>query len=287
MTHILYLLLCLIWGTTWLAIKVGLDDLPPFFSASLRFVIAALLLFLVMRIKGAGERSGEKEPHRFYFAVSFLWITLPYGLVYWGEQYVSSGLSSILFATMPIYVALLGHFWLIGEGLNLKKIFGLLIGFLGLLVIFSDTADSPGFEAVYGLIALMVSPFLAALSNIMVKRRIDEVNPVSMNFYVMMYGALFLFLASLLLERGQPFHFTSSALFTLVYLGSLGSALAFVVYLHLLRSMTVLRMSLIVYITPVIALLVGWLFRGEIITADVLVGSSLVFIGSPPTSKNG
>lgn len=279
MKHILYLLLCLIWGTTWLAIKVGLDDLPPFLSASIRFAIAASFLFLIVRFRRTGLGRGAKEPHRFYFAVSFFWITLPYGLVYWAEQFVSSGLSAILFATMPIYVALMGHFWLLGERLNLKKIFGLLIGFFGLLVIFFDTAASPGIGAVYGLIALMVSPVLAAVSTVLVKRRIDELDPVSMNFYVMMYGAVFLFLTSMALERGRPLHFTPSAVFTLVYLGTLGSAIAFVIYIYLLRSMTALKMSLMVYITPVIALFIGWLFRGEVITANILIGSALVFLG--------
>jgi drug/metabolite transporter (DMT)-like permease len=285
MKHILYLLLCLIWGTTWLAIKVGLDDLPPFLSASIRFAIAAFFLFLIVRFRRTALGRGGKEPHRFYFTISFIWITLPYGLVYWAEQFVSSGLSAILFATMPIYVAVMGHFWLVGERLNLKKIFGLLIGFFGLLVIFIDTAASPGIGAVYGLIALMVSPVLAAVSTVLVKRRIDELNPVSMNFYVMMYGAIFLFLTSMALERGRPLHFTPTAVFTLVYLGTLGSAIAFVTYIYLLRSMTALKMSLMVYITPVIALFVGWLFRGEVITANILIGSALVFLGIYLASK--
>lgn len=285
MKHILYLLLCLIWGTTWLAIKVGLDDLPPFLSASIRFVIAALFLFLVMRFKRPGLERGAKEPYRFYFAISFFWITLPYGLVYWGEQYVTSGLSAILFATMPIHVAVMGHFWLVGERLNLKKVSGLLIGFFGLLVIFLETAASPRIEAVYGFIALMVSPLLAAISTVLVKRRIDELNSVSMNFHVMMFGAVFLFLTSMILERGQPLRFTSSAVFTLVYLGILGSAIAFVAYVYLLRSMTALKMSLMVYITPVIALFVGWLFRGEAITVNIFIGSSLVFLGIYLASK--
>ncbi len=285
MKHILYLLLCLIWGTTWLAIKVGLDDLPPFLSASIRFAIAAFFLFLIVRFRGTAPGRGGKEPHRFYLGISFFWITLPYGLVYWAEQFVSSGLSAILFATMPIYVAVMGHFWLVGERLNLKKIFGLLIGFFGLLVIFIDTAASPEIGAVYGLIALMVSPLLAAVSTVLVKRRIDELNPVSMNFYVMMYGAIFLFLTSMALERGRPLHFTPTAVFTLVYLGTLGSAIAFVTYIYLLRSMTALKMSLMVYITPVIALFVGWLFRGEVITANILIASTLVFLGIYLASK--
>jgi drug/metabolite transporter (DMT)-like permease len=279
MNTFLFSILCLIWGTTWLAIKVGLDDLPPFLSASLRFVIASSVLFLVKRNRWFRGEEGSKDQHLFYFMISFLWITLPYGLVYWGEQYVSSGLSAIIFATMPFYVAVMGHFWITGETLTVRKVLGLLVGFSGLLVIFFDTTGEPTVYALYGLVALALSPLTAAISNVLVKRRITHIDPVSMNAYVMVYGAVFLMASSLFLEWDQPYRFSGMAIFTLFYLGIMGSALAFVLYVYLLKTETALKMSLIVYITPVIALFVGWLFREETVTVMVVVGSVLVFLG--------
>jgi drug/metabolite transporter (DMT)-like permease len=276
---LLYVVLCLIWGTTWLAIKVGLDDLPPFLSASIRFMIASTILFALIRARKSRTKEENGESRVFFFFLSFVWITIPYGLVYWGEQYVSSGLCSILFATMPFYVALMGHFWVAGESLNTWKVIGLVVGFLGLLAIFFETSGSPKIEAVYGFVALMLSPLVAAVSNVIVKQRISRLDVTSMNAQVMAYGAIFLFIFSLFLEWGQPIRFSGRAIFTLFYLGTLGSAFAFVVYTHLLKTETVLKMSLIVYITPVIALFVGWIFRGETITLKVLAGSALVFLG--------
>jgi putative membrane protein PagO len=277
--NLFYLLLCLIWGTTWLVIKIGLDDLPPFLAASLRFVIASSLLFAVARLKRPSGGKRQKEPHLFYFALSFCWITIPYGLVYWGEQYVASGLSAILFATMPFYVALMGHFLLVKETLTPRRVLGLLVGFLGLLVIFFGTTASPSIGAARGVIALMLSPLAAAISNVWVKRRVATLHPISMNACMMGYGAVFLFVLSLTLERGSAVSLSGKAVFSLFYLAILGSALAFALYVQLLKSETALKMSLIVYITPVIALFVGWLFRGETVTPVVALGSALVLLG--------
>jgi drug/metabolite transporter (DMT)-like permease len=283
---ILFIVLCLIWGTTWLAIKIGLDDLPPFLSSALRFVVAFSVLVLV-KVRRGRDRRGEPELHRFYFFLSFFWVTIPYGLVYWGEQYVSSGLSAILFATMPFYVAFFSHVALPGERLDVRTVAGLLIGFLGLAIIFFESAHTPASGALRGIVALILSPLAAAIANVAAKRRIATLDPVTMNLWMMGYGAVFLLAISLVMERGTPVDFSRSALLTLIYLGVFGSALAFVLYTYLLKMETALKMSLIVYITPVIALFAGWFIRDETITAEIVAGSGLVFLGVYMVSRRG
>ena len=284
---LLFVSLCLIWGTTWLAIKVGLDDLPPFLSAAIRMMIAAGLLFFWKWLRGISREGGQREPHGFLFLLSFFWITLPYGFVYWGEQYVSSGLSAVLFATMPFHVATMGHFWLPGEELTARKAAGLLVGFLGVLVIFLEGTGSPAVGDIRGIIVLLLSPLAASISSILAKRRIASLHPVASNAWVMAYGTIFLFLGSLLFESDQTARFSGRAIFTLFYLGIIGTALAFSVYLYLLKAETALKMSLIAYITPVIALFVGWLVRGEVISLEIAAGSVLVFLGVHLVTRRG
>jgi drug/metabolite transporter (DMT)-like permease len=219
--------------------------------------------------------------------MSFIWITIPYALVYWGEQYISSGLCAILFATIPFYVAIFAHFWIVDEKLNMGKVAGLVVGFIGLILIFYDSINVKGENVFYGVFALTISPILAAIANVLAKRRIASLHPVSMNAWMMAYGAIFLLAISLLTERGQPVMFTGMAVFSLFYLGMIGSALAFVVYVYLLRTEAALKMSLIAYITPVIALFVGWLFRGETVTVEVTAGVVLVFLGVYLVTKRG
>jgi len=284
---ILFSTLCLVWGTTWLAIKIGLDDLPPFFAAPIRFVVATSVLALVRRRRRARRGGGGAEPHLFYFLLSFCWVTLPYGLVYWAEQSVASGLSAIIFATMPLYVAILSHYVLPGGRLDRGKGAGLVVGFLGIGVIAVGGHGGVGSGSPYAIAALALSPLCAAVASVAAKRRIASLDPVSMNVWMMGYGALFFLAASLLTERGETISFSGTALLSLLYLGMIGSAFAFVLYTWLLREETALKMSLIAYITPVIALFAGWLVRSETITPGVLVGTALVFGGVYRVTRGG
>ena len=127
----------LIWGTTWAAIRIGLAGVPPFAGVSIRFALAALLLFVASRLLRIAWQGGRR--------LRWIWATqtvfafcISYGVVYWAEQWVPSGLTAILFSTFPLFVAVLAHFFLADERLTPAAVVGVLVGFAGVALIFSD-----------------------------------------------------------------------------------------------------------------------------------------------------
>ena len=153
--------LCLIWGSTWSVIQIGLRGIPPFTGVALRFAIAAALLLVLVRVQRV--RLGRLPRERWLWLINgTLAFSASYGIVYWAEQWVPSGLTSVLFATYPLFVAILGHFALPSEALTRPETIGALLGFAGVGVIFSeDLALLGGEKAVsYTHLTLPTTPYV-------------------------------------------------------------------------------------------------------------------------------
>jgi drug/metabolite transporter (DMT)-like permease len=275
-THLSIALLSFIWGSTWLGIKVGLADMPPFLFAGLRFVLAsaALLPFL--------PRGGVKNPDLSPLAVvitGVLIIPAPYALVYWGTQYVSSGLTSVLFSTMPIFVALLSGLIITGEKFSPASCVGLVLGFCGVLLIYLDDIALVGERASLGILAVLGSSVTSALGIVLLKRLCPAYEPIRLTLIHFLLGALLLIPLGLFTEDWREAHLTAASMLSLLYLSLVGSSLAFALYYWLLTKMDATRVSLLVYATPVVALFLGWLFLHESITLQVALGSALVIGG--------
>src|SRR6476660_5233595 len=174
--RIVWLILCGIWGSTWLFIKLGLNDLPPVTFAGIRFVIASLVLFAFIRLRRI-TLPRDRSDWLFLAITGGLSFTLNYGLVFWGEQYISSGLAALLQATLPAFGLVIAHFYLPGERMTWAKIAGVVLGVLGVGVVFSNQLNIAGGKALAGSIALVLSSFFAAYSNVLVKARGQKLNP--------------------------------------------------------------------------------------------------------------
>ena len=275
-----FLVLCIIWSSTWLFIKLGLETMPPFFSAGIRFFIAFLVLFIYsLKIKLRFPR--DLKSHLFLFYFGFILFTTAYGLVYWGEQYVDSGLTSVLFSVMPFYTLLLSVKMLPEEKITTKKIFGLILGLIGILIIFGDQLTF-GFQhelALYGMIGILISPIFSALGSIMGKKVSHKFQPVTLNTLPLLYASLSFLIISYFSESNSSLEFTGMAWFSLFYLGIFGTALAFVVYFWMLKHTSILLMSTITFITPPLALIWGWIALSERITWELIFGMIIVFTG--------
>src|SRR5437762_4084426 len=164
--RIVWLILCCIWGSTWLFIKIGLNDLPPFTFAGFRFVLASLILgslVLLRRVRWPRTRDVWS-----LIAVSgVLQFTFNYGLEFWGEQHISSGLAAVLQSTFPLFGLVIAHFYLPHERLTTVKVVGVLLGVLGVAVIFSDQFSIAGKMAFLGSMALVLSAFFGSYSRAM------------------------------------------------------------------------------------------------------------------------
>jgi drug/metabolite transporter (DMT)-like permease len=271
--------LILIWGTTWAAIRVGLQGIPPILGVSLRFAIASAVLLALVPVLGI-KLGGSRTERRLWVVNGLLTFAIPYGILYWAEQWVPSGLAAVLFATFPLLTTLIAHFALPGERLTGRAIIGALVGFAGVAVIFSEDFHALGGSKVATAASfLLISPLCAALGGVAVKRWGAGIHPVSTAAVPMGLTALLMGALSLVLDSGHHATFTTPSILALLYLAVCGSALPFTLYFWLLQHQTASRMSLVNYVTPVIAVTVGTLFLDEPFTARIVAGAALVILG--------
>lgn len=270
--------LCLVWGATWLFIKIGLSESPPFYGAAIRFVLASAILGAI----AAWRRT--KWPHggrvwAWIVLCAFMMYAGSYAVVYFVEQHIDAALTAILFASFPFFVAVGAHFWLPGERLTILKVIGLIVGFTGVVVLFTGGATAPSTSAWWAPILMILSPLASALSNIVVKRHLTQEDPVVLNFVQMSIGVVFLMSLALGFENFADFKWNATSIGAVLFLAVFGSAFAFVALYHLLRTTSASRLSLIAFVTPVVAALLDWLVLGDTPTLATGVGAMLVLAG--------
>jgi drug/metabolite transporter (DMT)-like permease len=269
----------LIWGTTWAAIRIGLRGIPPITGVALRFAVASAALLALLPVFGVKLGRSRREVG-LWVSNTLLTFVVAYGVLYWAEQWVPSGLACVLFATFPLFVAVIAHFLLPGERLTTASAVGVLIGFAGVAVIFSEDFRALGGSKVALAAAVMlVCPLSAGLGSVVVKKWGEGIHPLSISAVPMGITAVVMGLLALVVEADRPVTFDTSSVLTVLYLALLGSALPFTLYFWLLKSQPASRLALINYATPVVAVAVGSLFLDEPVTVRVLLGTILVIAG--------
>jgi len=274
--------LCFVWGSTWLAIKVGLDFLPPFMFAGIRFTVATIVLLVLSRVLHA-QVPKDRNSWSIMLFLGVFQISLPYGLVFWGEEYISSGLSAVLFATLPFFVVITAHLLVKDEKLTKLKSIGVIAAFAGLVAIFwRDIAAAQTLNTQYsffGSLAVVGSAASGGMANVVAKRYAGKIDPAANVLVQSIVGALVLSSMGVLTEMNSRLDFTPTAVFAVFYLGVIGSALAFVGLYWLLTKASATNVSLFTFITPIVALGLGWLFLREVLDPNVGLGTALILIG--------
>ncbi len=266
-------------------IRVGLSGLPPFTSVALRFAIATVILLGVA--KGMNVRLGA-QPHEktLWLVNGALFFSVSYGVVYWSEQYVPSGLASILFATFPLLVTLFAHFLLPGEPLFFRSVAGAVLAFAGIVVIFSeDLTKIGGPKTELAAAIFFLSPLVSSLSSVFVKKWGANIHPVSLAAMPMGVAALLMGAAACIFERGRTIVWSRIAVVSLVYLALFGSVVTFTLYYWLLRHVRASRVALMAYATPVIAVATGVIFLHEPLTSRFVLGGLMVIAGVAFSAK--
>jgi drug/metabolite transporter (DMT)-like permease len=244
----------------------------------LRFAIAGVLILGLTRALGI-RTGGSRLERRLWWINGVFAFGLSYGVVYWSEQWVPSGLAAVLFATYPLFVAVLAHFLVPAEALSWAEVSGILAGFAGVGVIFSDDLTAlVGEGVVLAALVMLLSPFAAAVSSVAVKRWGAGIHPFSLTGVPMVLGSVMTGVLALGTELDQAFVWDRRSIAALLYLAVFGSAVTFTLYYWLLRQLPVKRLALIAYIIPVEAVLIGTLID-EPFTLRVLAGSALVVFG--------
>jgi drug/metabolite transporter (DMT)-like permease len=274
-----FVALCLIWSSTWLAIKFGLRDLPPISFVAIRFIIAVIVL-LAISVGRVRLIPPERRDFKLLAWTGVLMFCVNYALLFWAELYVSSGLSAVLQATIPIFGMVFAHFIIPNEPLRGPRIAGAVLALGGVAVICSRLLDFGGLLAFWGGVGVVLGAASAAFSNVMLKARAVRLAPSMIAAWQMIFGLVPLLVAGLSFE-GNPlhFHWTAHAVACLFYLAIPGSALAFLLLYWLMPRMSVTNLQTIAFITPPGAVLFGWLLGGESFSLWSLGGAALILVG--------
>lgn len=276
--------LAAIWGSAFLVIKIAVHEIPPATVAASRVLIAAVLIYLYMRSRGLSlPRNGQFW--RLISVTGLLSMALPFALISWGEQHIDSGLAAILMATGPLIALVLSHFFSPDDRFTSFKLLGVIVGFAGVMMII-------GFDALSGLgdnIPAQLATIGAALcyggSGILVRKVNEKSNTVT-TAAVLITATLWILPVSLLLDRPWEVLPQSSAdaLFSLLYLGIVPTAIAFVLRFHIIREVGYSFASFVGYLVPVFGVIWGWIFLDERLPATTM-GALVLILAGVATSR--
>src|SRR5437899_5963857 len=279
-----WLTLCIVWSSTWLAIKIGLRDLPPISFVAIRFLIAIAVL-LAVSIGHKRLLPLRRNDYAVLAITGILMFSVNYTLLFWAELHVSSGLAAVLQATIPIFGMIFAHWMLPDEPLRLQRLAGALIALAGVTVICGRLLGFNGPLAFWGGVGVVVGAASAAFANVLVKARSIPLAPAMLAAWQMIFGIAPLLVLGFAVE-GNParFHWTAMSVFCLLYLAVMGSALTFLLLYWLLPRLTVAQLQSISLSTPSGAVMLGGLLGGGtfstspfLCTAFVLTGVWMIF----------
>ncbi len=273
-----FALICLLWGSTWMVIRIGLDSLTPIISAGFRFTLAAIVLFLIIKIRKT-EIQKDKTSVILYLILGIFSFVIPFGLVYWGEDHIPSSLASVLFGAYPFFVAVFSKFAFPDEKISINKILGIVIGFLGIIIIFSDDFSTGFSFNLLGMFAVVLSAMLQAGTAVVIKKHGGYLNPLTMNFYPILIAGISFLIFGYSIEDSSKLIFDEKAYFSVAYLALFGTIATFTTYYWLLQRMNVVILSLSAFITPIVAVILGWSILSESFSIIDISGTIMVLIG--------
>ncbi|MDQ3180954.1 MAG: EamA family transporter [Acidobacteriota bacterium] len=276
MKIIIWLILCLIWGTTWIFIKVGLEDLPPISFAAARFILALIILAFIIFLQKI-PLPKTKRDWKLLAGTGILQFSLNYSLVFWSEQHISSGLAAVLQAMITVFGLALAWIHLPAEKITWLKVFAVTLGIIGVATIFIEQLQVNSMLAFAGCAAVVGGAFAAANASILVKKFGGNLHPASLVFGQMACGILPLILYGLIKE-GNPlyFHWTWKAIIAVLYLTIFGTIVAFWLYYWLLSKVESTKAMMISLVTPLIAVIIGWIVLGEKLPPQTILGGILI-----------
>lgn len=274
-----FALLCAIWGSTWFAIKVGLESTPVFFAASFRFALAAAVLAVVTLVFRAHLPRNRTEWALAAF-VGVVLFTGDYGLIYWAEANgVPSGLTAVLFATMPLQTAIAAHALVKDEPLSRQKLAGIGLGFLGIVLIFRGQMSASGVGLLLPMIAVVLAATCGGVVTAAERRWGRSLDPVGFNVIAMAIGAPLLAILSLASGERWSIPPWPAGLGALLYLALAGSVVTFVIWNWMLRTVPATSMSFVTMITPIVALFLGAVLAQEGLEPLDVIGTAVVLLG--------
>jgi drug/metabolite transporter (DMT)-like permease len=269
-----------VWGSTFLAIRVGVREIPPFLLAGMRFLLAGIMLYAWMRAKGTVSPTSRQWAAAALLSV--LIFVLDYGLLFWAEQRVPSGMAAVMMATIPLFMALSEILFLRTQRLTARLAFALLVGIGGVVVLTSRSLGlGEGPIDTSGAIALLVAAISWSLASaLMRKLPMPSSKPMS-SAAQMLSGGVLLTLTAATLGEFREFHphtVSRGAWISLAYLVVAGSIVAFTAYVWLIHHESPTKVGTYAYVNPVVAVALGYILGGEAVGPRTLLGALLVLV---------
>ena len=276
---ILFLALGFFWGSSYLFIKIGIETLPPFSLIAGRLLIGALLLGAVL-LMAREPLPREPRVYGHLVVMAVVNIAVPFTLITWGEQHIDSALASILNATVPLFTIILAALAFHDEAVTVSRLAGLAIGFLGVVILVGrGLSGTLGEGSVLGELAMIGSSIAYAIGNVYARRNTRGLRPMIPAFFQVFFALCMTATLALLLEEPWSLAPAPEAVFSVVWLGLLGSGLAYLVFFRLLRDWGSTRTSMVAYLLPVVGIALGVAVLGETINVRVIAGTILVIGG--------
>jgi drug/metabolite transporter (DMT)-like permease len=269
----------ILWGTTFLGIRVAVLEMPPVFAAFARFFTAGVILLLMMRLKG--EPMPARVEWRNLSVLALLMFTVEYAALFWAEKYIPSGIAAVLAATIPILTFLAEIVVLRQQRWSAAIAAATVIGFGGVAVLMLP-ASGLGIAAAVPLwpaLAILAGSSTWALGGVLSRQmKLPASRTMTSACMMMLGGAMLLAVSALCGELNPPPHISLRGLIALLYLILVGSLLAFTAYVWLLGQMPATRVASYAYVNPIVAVVVGYFLAGEAITLRMVIGAALVLV---------
>ena len=279
--YLAWIAICIIWGTTYLVIRIGVQEMPPFLFSGFRWLIAGPIFLVFLKLRGIPLPT--KKDLLPIAITGVLLIGLGNGLITFGEQWIPSGLTALLVTTVPMLIVL-------SETLILKKVpfnktilLGALIGFGGILLIFGnnfallfETEYLFGIIAIYGGVISWASGTLYSKHK---KQSNVKINPLANAATQMVIGGIFQVIVGLSIGEAERFEFTENGVYAFIYLAIFGSFIAYGSYIYAIEHLPISFVTTYAYINPVIALFAGWFVLDEILSFEIILAAIIILFG--------
>ena len=270
--------MCLIWGLTWFFLKYSLVEMPLFAGLSIRFLSAGII-FLSIHLIRKKKILVSRKMLLIYLQYGLINFSLCYFLTYWGAKYVFSNLGAILWSLLPLFVAGMAHFCIPDDRLNLRKALGMLTGLFGAILLLTQGDNLGEGEVTLGLLAILLSVFLAAWPNVYLKMQNEKVDSYHLNGFGMSFAGLVFSVFYFFYERGQTIPLDFNNVGAVFFLTVPGTVLTWGIYIWLFNYLPVTQISYTAFYPPIVASLVGWLFLGESLPFVAIIGSMMIIGG--------
>ena len=270
--------MCILWGFTWMYLKISLQDMPIYKGLSIRFICAGVIFWIVYFINREKVKL-SKDLKRVYALFTLFNFSLCYFLTYWGAKFVFSNLGAILWGLLPLCVAFMAHFYLPDDKLTKRKSAGMVIGLMGTILLFYNKDMLGQGQTSIGILAILLSVVLAAWPNVHLKMQKNKINPYHLNAVGMTISGLIFLVFAMIFENQADIPLDVKNIFAIFFLTVPGTVVTWGIYIWLFNHLPVTQISYTAFYPPIIATFVGWFFLDEALPFLAILGSAFIILG--------